>query len=218
MLEIVKSGGWLMLPIIVCSIIAAAIILERLWTLQPSRVLPRNLTRQVWEWVSKNQLNHQHIETLHHGSPLGEILAAGLANRHRERDIIKESIEDAGRQVVHDLERFLNSLGTIAAITPLLGLLGTVIGMVKVFAAITTHGVGDPTVLAGGISEALITTAAGLTVAIPSLIGYRYLRGRVDALSVRMEQEAITLVEALMRKQYMDTLGDRDEVAARKSS
>jgi len=207
-----------MLPIIVCSIIAAAIIIERLWTLQPSRVLPRNLTRQVWEWVSKNQLNHQHIETLHHGSPLGEILAAGLANRHRERDIIKESIEDAGRQVVHDLERFLNSLGTIAAITPLLGLLGTVIGMVKVFAAITTHGVGDPTVLAGGISEALITTAAGLTVAIPSLIGYRYLRGRVDALSVRMEQEAITLVEALMRKQYMDTLGDRDEVAARKSS
>ncbi|MGI9342430.1 MAG: MotA/TolQ/ExbB proton channel family protein [Gammaproteobacteria bacterium] len=218
MLEIVKSGGWLMLPIIVCSIIAAAIILERVWTLQPSRVLPRNLTRQVWEWVSKNQLNHQHIETLHHGSPLGEILAAGLANRHRERDIIKESIEDAGRQVVHDLERFLHSLGTIAAITPLLGLLGTVIGMVKVFAAITTHGVGDPTVLAGGISEALITTAAGLTVAIPSLIGYRYLRGRVDALSVRMEQEAITLVEALMRKQYMDTLGDRDEVAARKSS
>jgi len=215
MLEIVKSGGWLMLPIIICSIISAAIILERLWTLQPGRVLPRNLTRQVWEWVSKNQLNHTHIESLHHGSPLGEILAAGLANRHRERDVIKESIEDAGRQVVHDLERFLNSLGTIAAITPLLGLLGTVIGMVKVFAAITTHGVGDPTVLAGGISEALITTAAGLTVAIPSLIGYRYLRGRVDALVVRMEKEAVTMVEALMRKQYMDTLGERDEVAAR---
>ena len=110
MLEIVKSGGWLMLPIIVCSIISAAIILERLWTLQPGRVLPKNLTRQVWEWVSKNQLNHTHIESLHHGSPLGEILAAGLANRHREREVIKESIEDAGRQVVHDLERFLNSL------------------------------------------------------------------------------------------------------------
>ena len=215
MLEIVKSGGWLMLPIIICSIILVAIILERLWTLQPGRVLPRNLTRQVWEWVSKNQLNHTHIESLHHGSPLGEILAAGLANRHREREVIKESIEDAGRQVVHDLERFLNSLGTIAAITPLLGLLGTVIGMVKVFAAITTHGVGDPTVLAGGISEALITTAAGLTVAIPSLIGYRYLRGRVDALAVRMEKEAVTMVEALMRKQYMDTLGELDEVKAR---
>ena len=121
MLEIVKSGGWLMLPIIICSVIAAAIIIERLWALQPKRVLPRNLTRQVWDWVSKNQLNHAHIQTLHQGSPLGEILAAGLVNRHRERDIIKESIEDAGRQVVHDLERFLNSLGTIAAISPLLG-------------------------------------------------------------------------------------------------
>ena len=216
MLEIVKSGGWLMLPIILCSVISAAIIIERIWTLQPRRVLPKNLTRQVWECVSKNQLNHTHIQTLHQGSPLGEILAAGLVNRHRDREIIKESIEDAGRQVVHDLERFLNSLGTIAAISPLLGLLGTVIGMVKVFAAITTHGVGDPTVLAGGISEALITTAAGLTVAIPSLIGYRYLSGKVDALAVQMEKEAITMVEALLRKQYMDTLGDRDETPARK--
>ncbi len=218
MLEIVKSGGWLMLPIIICSVISAAIIIERLWVLQPRRVLPKNLTRQVWEWVSKNQLTHTHIQSLHQGSPLGEILAAGLVNRHRERDVIKESIEDAGRQVVHDLERFLNSLGTIASISPLLGLLGTVIGMVKVFAAITTHGVGDPTVLAGGISEALITTAAGLTVAIPALIGYRYLRGKVDALAVRMEKEAITMVEALLRKQYMDTLGDRDETPARKSA
>ncbi len=218
MLEIVKSGRRLMLPIIICSVISAAIIIERLWVLQPRRVLPKNLTRQVWDWVSKNQLNHTHIQSLHQGSPLGEILAAGLVNRHREREIIKESIEDAGRQVVHDLERFLNSLGTIASISPLLGLLGTVIGMVKVFAAITTHGVGDPTVLAGGISEALITTAAGLTVAIPSLIGYRYLRGRVDALAVRMEKEALTMVEALLRKQYMDTLGDRDETPARKSA
>jgi biopolymer transport protein ExbB len=218
MLEIVKSGGWLMLPIIICSVISAAIILERLWTLQLARVLPKNLTRQVWEWVSKNQLNHTHIESLHKGSPLGEILAAGLTNRHRDREIIKESIEDAGRQVVHDLERYLNSLGTVAAITPLLGLLGTVIGMVKVFAAITTHGVGDPTVLAGGISEALITTAAGLSVAIPSLIAYRYLRGRVDALSVRMEKEALTLVEALLRKQFMDTLGRQDEIPAQPTS
>lgn len=207
-----------MLPIIICSVMAAAIIIERLWALQPRRVLPKNLTRQVWEWVSKNQLNHTHIQALQQGSPLGEILAAGLVNRHRDREIIKESIEDAGRQVVHDLERFLNSLGTIAAISPLLGLLGTVIGMVKVFAAITTHGVGDPTVLAGGISEALITTAAGLTVAIPSLIGYRYLSGKVDALAVQMEKEAITLVEALLRKQYMDTLGDADETPARKSA
>jgi biopolymer transport protein ExbB len=217
MLEIVRSGGWLMLPIIICSVISVAIILERLWTLQPGRVLPKNLTRQVWTWVSKNELDPEHIKSLQDGSPLGEILAAGLTNRNSDREIMKESIEDAGRQVVHDLERYLNTLGTIAAVSPLLGLLGTVIGMVKVFAAITAHGVGDPTVLAGGISEALITTAAGLSVAIPSLIGYRYLHGKVDALVVQMEKEAVTLVEALLRKQFMDTLGNQDETPARES-
>lgn len=214
MLEIVRSGGWLMLPIIACSIVAAAIILERLWTLQRRRVLPRDLTRQVWDWVSKNQLDRQHIQALQDGSPLGEILAAGLANRQRDREIMKEKVEDTGRHVVHELERYLNTLGTIAAISPLLGLLGTVIGMVKVFAAITAYGVGDPAVLAGGISEALITTAAGLSVAIPALIAYRYLRGRVDALVVQMEKEAITLVEALSRKQYLDTIGRRREAAS----
>jgi biopolymer transport protein ExbB len=214
MLEIVKSGGWLMLPIILCSIVAAAIMLERLWTLQQRRVLPRNLTRQVWEWVSKNQLTPEHIKSLRDGSPLGEILSVGLTNRQRDREVMKERIEDTGRHVIHDLERYLNTLGTIAAISPLLGLLGTVIGMVKVFAAITTQGVGDPGVLAGGISEALITTAAGLSVAIPTLIGYRYLRGRVNALVVQMEKEAITLVEALHRKQSFDTMGKQRREAA----
>jgi len=211
MLEIVKSGGWLMLPIIICSVASVAIILERVWTLQQRRVLPRDLTREVWSWIRRNQLNHQHIKSLRQGSPLGQILAAGLTNRNRDRDIMKEAIEDTGRHVVHELERYLNPLGTIAAVSPLLGLLGTVIGMVKVFAAITTHGVGDPAVLAGGISEALITTAAGLSVAIPSLIGYRYLRGRVDALVVQMEKESIALIEALHRKKYLDTLGHADE-------
>lgn len=200
-----------MFPIIVCSIMATAIILERLWTLQENRVLPLHLTREVWEWVSGNQLNHEHLHKLHESSPLGEILAVGLTNRHRNREIMKERIEDTGRHVVHDLARYLNSLGTIAAITPLLGLLGTVVGMVNVFEAITSQGVGNPAVLAGGISEALITTAAGLIVAIPSLIGYRYLRGRIEMLVVRMEKEAITLVEALHRKRYLDALGQSDE-------
>ncbi|MGI9308367.1 MAG: MotA/TolQ/ExbB proton channel family protein [Gammaproteobacteria bacterium] len=213
MLEIVRSGGWVMLPIIICSVMAAAIILERLWTLQESRVLPQHLTREVWEWLSKEQLNHEHIQTLQDSSPLGEILAAGLTSRHRNREIMQERIEDTGRHVVHELERYLNALGTIAAISPLLGLLGTVIGMVKVFAAITSNGVGNPAVLAGGISEALITTAAGLSVAIPALIGYRYLRGRVEAIVVQMEKEAITLVEALHRKRYLDALGHNDESA-----
>ena len=213
MLEIVKAGGWVMFPIIVCSVTAIAIILERLWTLQEKRVLPRHLTKEVWEWVSTNQLNHEHLKALHDSSPLGEILAVGLTNRHRNREIMKERIEDTGRHVAHDLERYLNSLGTIASISPLLGLLGTVTGMINVFEAITSQGVGNPAVLAGGISEALITTAAGLMVAIPALIGYRYLRGKVSALIVRMEKEAITLVEALHRKRYLDALGQADETA-----
>ncbi len=207
MLEIVIAGGWLMLPIILCSVVAVAIILERLWTLKPGRVVPRDLSRQVWEWVSSNQLNHQHIQELRISSPLGQILATGLANRQHDRATMKEVVEDAGRHVVHELERYLNTLGTIAAVSPLLGLLGTVTGMIRTFSALTSGGAGDPAALAGGISEALITTAAGLMVAIPALIGYRYLRGRVDGLVVEMEKEAIALVEALQRKQYIDTLG-----------
>ena len=186
-----------MLPLLACSVLAAAIILERLWSLQEKRVLPQNLSAKVWDWVARNELNDEHIETLRDSSALGEVLAAALANRQRDLDTIKERVQDTGRHVVHELERFINTLGTIAAISPLLGLLGTVVGMIKVFAAITTHGVGDPTVLAGGISEALITTAAGLTVAIPALIGYRYLRSRIDSLVVQMEKEAIKLVDRI---------------------
>ena len=198
MLELVMSGGWLMAPIILCSIAAVAIIAERLWVLQRERIAPRDLAATVWEWASNRELTEERMHTLSSGSPLGRILASGLAGRNLDRDVMKESIEDAGRQVVHDLERYLNMLGTIAAVTPLLGLLGTVIGMIKVFGVITAQGVGDPGVLAGGISEALITTAAGLTVAIPSLLFYRYFRGRVDELVLTMEQEAMKLVEALL--------------------
>jgi biopolymer transport protein ExbB len=201
MIEIVKSGGLLMAPIILCAIIAMGIILERYWTLKPGKVIPEDLTSKVWGWVEKDALDQQQIQTLHQGSALGQILAAGLINRDRDRVIMKDSIQDTGRHVVHEMERYLDTLGTIAAISPLLGLLGTVIGMVKVFTAITTHGVGNPTVLAGGIAEALITTAAGLTVAIPALIGFRYFRNRIDTLVVDMEKEAIKLVEALHRRQ-----------------
>lgn len=206
MVEIVKAGGWLMAPIILCAILALGIVLERFWTLQQKRVLPEDLTSKVWGWVEQNTLDHKRIHSLHQGSPLGQVLAAGLINRKEERAVMKDSIEDTGRHVVHELERYLDTLGTVAAISPLLGLLGTVIGMVKVFTAITTHGVGDPTVLAGGIAEALITTAAGLTVAIPALIGYRYYRNRVDTLVVDMEKEAIKLVEALHRRQAREPM------------
>lgn len=208
MLEIVQAGGWLMLPIIVCSIVAAAIIMERLWTFQQKRVLPQDLTAQAWQWVKADQLDPEHLQILHQSSPLGQVLAAGLANRDTSREIAKESIEDTGRHVVHELERYLNPLGTIAVVSPLLGLLGTVIGMVKVFAAITANGVGNPGILAGGISEALITTAAGLTVAIPSLIGYRYLRGRVDSLVVHMEKEAMKFLEALLQHQSLEVIAN----------
>ena len=197
MLELVKAGGWLMVPILLCSIAAMAIIAERFWTLQQRRIAPENLVLKVWQWAKKGELDDKRLKNLQSGSALGRILAAAISARHASREVMKERIEDVGRHVVHELERYLNTLGTIASITPLLGLLGTVIGMIKVFAVITTQGVGDPSVLAGGISEALITTAAGITVAIPSLMFYRYFRGRIDELVVTMEQEAIKLVEAL---------------------
>ena len=197
MFEMVQAGGWLMLPILLCSVIALAIVGERFWSLQQKRINPATLVSQVWQWYKSDNLTDQNIEALANTSPLGRVLAAGLVNRHHPREIMKESIEDTGRQVVVELERYLNTLGTIASITPLLGLLGTVIGMIKVFAAITSHGVGNPSVLAGGISEALITTAAGLSVAIPSLIFYRYFRGKVDELVIKMEEEALKIVDVM---------------------
>jgi biopolymer transport protein ExbB len=197
MYELVIAGGWLMLPIILCSVVATAIIIERLWSLRRPRVVPENLVAQVWQLHRDGEITAGHISSIRDGSPLGRILSAGIINRQHSREIMKEAIEEVGRQVVHELERYLNSLGTIASITPLLGLLGTVIGMIKVFSAITLVGVGDPGVLAGGISEALITTAAGLSVAIPSLMFHRYFSGRVERLVVAMEEEALKMVEVM---------------------
>lgn len=197
MFEIVKAGGLMMGPIILASIVTAAIFLERLWTLQTKRVLPAELTEKVWRWVEQGQIQDKHIAALQQNSPLGKILAAGLTNRNRDRVVIREAIEDTGRHVVHELDRFIGTVGTIASLSPLMGLLGTVFGMIRTFNAITTSGIGNPASLAGGIAEALITTAAGLTVAIPALLAYKYLRGRVQTLVVQMEKEAIKLVEGL---------------------
>jgi biopolymer transport protein ExbB len=209
MWEIIKAGGPVMWPIILCSVGAAAIVLERLWSLQQAKVLPAALTEKVWKLVESGQLTDKHVEALAQNSALGRVLAAGLANRHRTREIVKEAIEDTGRHVAHDLERFLNILGTIAAVSPLLGLLGTVTGIIGAFNAITAQGVGDPRVLSGGIGQALITTAAGLIVAIPALMGYRYLRGKIDALVIDMEKEALKLI------QYLDSLRVEDPLLAR---
>jgi len=197
MWEIVQAGGPLMWPIILCSIIAAAITLERLWTLQDRRVVPSDLTQKVWKLVEANQVTDQVIVALEHNSPLGRLLAAGLANRHRPREVLMERLEDVGRHVVYELERFLNTLGTIAGVSPLLGLLGTVVGIIKAFNAINAGGGGDPRMLSGGIAEALVATAAGLCVAIPSLIAYRYLRGRVDRIVVEMEKNALRLADVV---------------------
>jgi len=203
--ELVKAGGWLMLPIIVCSILALAIIVERFWALQRKRITPRHLVAQVWHWAREKELDEARINQLKTGSPLGKIIAAGLINRHHPREIMKESIEDAGRHIVPELERFLNTLGTIASITPLLGLLGTVVGMIDVFTAIIEHGVGNPAELADGISKALITTAAGLSVAIPSLMFFRYFRGHVNELILSMEQEALKLIEVMHGERESDS-------------
>jgi biopolymer transport protein ExbB len=185
-----------MLPILVCSVIALAITIERFWTLRQSRILPEALRGRAWRLAYERQLEERYLAALKESSPLGRILAAGLYALPHGRSAMAEAVEDTGRQEAHRLERYLNTLGTIAAISPLLGLLGTVIGMIKVFGAISAEGMGDMPALSGGISEALITTAAGISVAIPALIAYRYLRGLVDERVVEMEQEALLLIEA----------------------
>lgn len=204
--EIMRAGGWVMYPILLSSIVGLAIIIERFWSLQARRVTPDDLVAQVWQWLRAGVLDERRIQTLRTTSPLGRIIAAGLVNRQHDRAILKESIEETGRHVVHELERYLNTLGTIAAISPLMGLLGTVFGMIRMFGALKTHGVGDPAALAGGIAEALITTAAGLTVAIPTMYFYRYFRGRVENLVVQMEQESLKLVEVLHGEREPDDL------------
>lgn len=207
MFELLKAGGILMVPIVACSILALAIVLERFWSLRASRIAPSQSINELWRSIKKKELNGRKLKALQASSPLGRILAGGLSNAKHGREVMKESIEHEAGQVIHDLERFLNPLGTIATITPLLGLLGTVIGMIKVFAEIQLAGVGNAGNLAGGISEALITTAAGLSVAIPALICHRYFIRRVDELVVNMEQEAIKLVEVVHGDREIDVEG-----------
>jgi biopolymer transport protein ExbB len=195
--ELIQAGGWLMVPILLCSVTATAIVIERFWALRRSVIMPDNQVTQIWQLNRHRQLNDDRITEIREGSALGRMLAAGLINRFHSREVMKEAIQDTGRQVVADLERYLNTLGTIAAVTPLLGLLGTVIGMIDVFGVIVQAGVGNPGVLAGGISKALITTAAGLSVAIPALMFHRYFNGRVDKIIIGMEEQALRLIEVM---------------------
>lgn len=168
---------------------------ERMLTLRKKQVVPESLRQQILDLASTGRVTSEKIEKVREHSPLGVVFASGLDNMQYGPDAMRESLEEQGKQVVHKLGRYLNTLGTIASITPLIGLLGTVIGMIKVFTAITASGVGDPTVLSGGISEALITTAAGLSVGIPCLMFYRYFRGRINELAVMLEENALALLD-----------------------
>lgn len=197
MLDLIKAGGWLMLPIIACSVVALTIIGERMWALRRANALPRELVEALRNAAKGQEMLEDALRGLGLKSPLGRIVTAALSNRSRGREVVKETIEDTGRHVTHELERYLNALGTIAAITPLLGLLGTVFGMIEVFTVITVEQRTDTKLLAGGISTALVTTAAGLTVAIPALLFYRYFRGKVETLVVGMEQEAMRLMKTI---------------------
>ncbi len=197
MFELIKAGGWVMVPIIVLAVIAAAIVIERFWSLRSKDILPPGLGEEVREWARGRQLDPSHIEVLRRNSPLGEILAAALDMRYRPRELIKERVEDVARHVMHQLERFMNTLGTIASVSPLLGLLGTVFGMIQMFLKIVTSGVGDVNALAGGIGQALISTAGGLCVAIPAVMFHRYFRGRIAEYVVEMEKQAIALLDTI---------------------
>jgi biopolymer transport protein ExbB len=196
-LEILMAGGWAMVPILICSAVALAIVLERCWTLRRSHVLPPGLGDEVRQWARSGQLDPAHLEALSNGSPLGELLASAVAVRNRPRELIKERIEDTGRHVVHRLERYLSTLGTIALIGPLLGLFGTVIGLIRMFMQVMAGGMADPTKMAGGIGEALVCTASGLVVAIPAYVLHRYFRSRVAGYCVAMEKQATALLDDL---------------------
>jgi biopolymer transport protein ExbB len=196
-LELVKTGGLVMIPILLLAIVAMAIVIERFWSLRRKEVLPPGLGDEVREWARGRQLDPKHIEALRRNSPLGEVLAAALDLRYRPRELIKERVEDVGRHVCHRLERFMNTLGTIASVSPLLGLLGTVFGMIQMFLKILVTGIGDVNQLAGGIGQALVSTAGGLCVAIPALMFHRYFRGVIANFVLEMEAQSIALVDAL---------------------
>ena len=196
MIEFIKSGGFLVLPILISSVLALAIIIERFISLNARRIVPENIIRKAHQIaLEKNPAAHPDLASIRESSLVGKVLAAGLQNSGQPRHIMKENLEETGRHAAHEMEKYMTALGTIAAVTPLLGLLGTVIGMIEVFSVITALGVGSPTDLAGGISTALITTAAGISVAVPSLIFHRYFKGKINDYVVHMEQAALKLIE-----------------------
>ena len=184
MFELIVAGGWVMVPILGCSVIAMVITVERFLALRPERVVPSQLLSQVWHWVHEEGITRERLNELRESSPLGQILATALSNVDHGREVMKDSVEETATQVIHSLERFV-------------GVLGTVLGMMRAFTVIMLHGSGSASLLAGGISEALVTTAAGLMVAIPALVCHRFFERRIDSLVVEMQERAVKLVDAL---------------------
>ncbi len=197
MIDIIQAAGWPIWPIILCSIIAIAIIGERFYSLRQDQVAPRDLVPRVIQEYRRTGVSAEMLTRIASTSLLGKVLAAGLKNIKSSREIVKESIEEAGRAAAHELDRFLTTLGTIATMSPLLGLLGTIIGMIEIFGASTPSGITDPAQLAHGISIALYNAAFGIIVAVPSLVFYRHFRARADSLVVEMELQAVKMVEII---------------------
>jgi biopolymer transport protein ExbB len=192
--DILKAAGWPIYPLLIASIIAVALIIERLIVLRKSKVIPSQVLNEVLSLYKGRGVNADTIEKIENSSPLGRVLAAGLRNDKSSRPVMKEAIEEAGGVVAHELGRFLNGLGTIAAIAPLMGLFGTVVGMIEIFGSQSPSGT-NPQVLAHGISVALYNTGFGLVIAIPAMIFYRMFRARVDGFVVEMEQAAVKLLD-----------------------
>ncbi len=194
MLSLIQAAGWPIWPIIIASIVAMGIIVERMWTLRLSITSPKELLPKVLNEYKRNGVNPEMIARLQQHSPLGEILAAGLKNVKSSREVMKESIEESGRVVAHDLNRYLTTLGTIAALSPLMGLFGTLVGMIEIFGSNSPTG-SNPAQIAYGISVALYNAAFGILVAIPSMIFYRHFRAKVDDFVIEMELQALKLIE-----------------------
>ena len=196
MFAIIQAAGWPIWPLLLASVIALALIIERLYTLRMSNVLPIGLLQSVLATLRQGGYDAARLQALEESSPLGRVLAAGIRNQNASREIMREAIEESGRMVYHQLERYLTTLGTIASIAPLLGLLGTLVGMIEIFGS-QAPGSGSPEQLAHGISIALYNTAFGLLIAIPALIFWRHFRALVDGYVVDMEQQAVKLVEVI---------------------
>ncbi|HYD78674.1 MAG TPA: MotA/TolQ/ExbB proton channel family protein [Paucimonas sp.] len=194
MLAIIQAAGWPIWPLLFASVVALALIIERLLYLRRNRILPPNLLQEVIRVYHNGKVNADIVKNLEQNSPLGRVLAAGLRNVDSPRDVMKESIEEAGRGTAHELERFLTTLGTIASLAPLMGLFGTVVGMIEIFGAQNAVGT-NPAQLAHGISVALYNTGFGLAIAMPTLVFFRHFRALVDSFVVDMEQQAVKFVD-----------------------